>query len=135
MISKKLKNDLLEKQMIEEDLCFNFKNRQISILTRIISPILNLVKNRAKGQFLSYSNNTLYVFSAKGMLEAVKVEPLLIQQIKQEDVLEIATKNVYLNGVRALQFSITYKNGSLKGIIDSIDNNKIFYQIKEKLGK
>jgi len=135
MISKKLKNDLVERKMIEEDLCFNFKNRQFSIFTRIISPIVNLIKNRAKGQFLSYVNNSIYIFSAKGVIEAIKVEPTLVEQIKQEDISEITTKNVYLNGVRALQFVIVYKNGALKGIIDNIYNNKVFYAIKEKLGK
>lgn len=133
MLSKKLKENLTQKNMLEEDICFAFVNRQISIFSRVLSPIIRLIKNQSKEEFVSLKEDTLYVFKAKGFLGAKAVDDITIQTIKLSSIKEITKKDVQLNGVRVQKFTITHNNGAVKGLIREIKEREMLRKIEAKL--
>lgn len=135
MISENLKNNLQEKSRIENDLCVGFKHRQMSAITRLISPVISIVKNRSKEQYISVSGEKLYIFYAKGFFTADVVDESTLQVVKFESINSVNKKDVDFNGVRSLQFTINHSSGSVSGIIDSIEDRKIFNDIVAKIGK
>lgn len=132
---KKLKNYLSENKMLDDEMLVNFKNRQFSIFKRIYDSVASLFTNKNREHFLSVADSKLYIFGAKGFFEPSSVIDKTKKVIDFADITAVTKKDVQLNNIRSLKFTIETKDDKITGIIDNLDTRKVFNKIAEKIGK